>query len=437
MSKIGIRHEDKYLMERRVALTPAHVKRLIEEEGLEVFVQRSAKRVFSDQDFASVGAKIVDTLPDSVPTVFGVKEMPLDFFAHGSTNVFFSHTIKGQSYNMDMLRTMMDKKVNLIDYERIANEKGRLIFFGRFAGLAGAINSLWSLGERWSLKGIDTPFAALQQAYRYTSLDEAIAQIRGIGEEIKENGLPKEIGPLVIGVTGYGNVSRGAQEIIDLLPIQSLSAQELLDFNWENADSRAVIKVVFKEEDLSTHKTGKEFELQHYYDHPEEYENQFEKYLGKINLLMNCMYWDPKYPRILTKAFLKNHFANGQARLEVIGDVTCDPDGSIEPTYTGTPIVNPVYVYNPFNGQYSSGFEGKGILIMAVDILPSELPREASQSFGDALYPFVTAIAKADFSQDFKQLALPEEIKKALILHRGELTPDYEYLNKHLISTNQ
>jgi alanine dehydrogenase len=437
MNKIGIRHEDKYLLERRVALTPEHVAHLIQHEGLEVFVQRSAKRVFTAEEYEAAGAIMVDEFPEDVHVYFGVKEMPNAFFRTHSTNVFFSHTIKGQEYNMGMLRTMMDQKVNLIDYEMIASDKGRLIFFGRFAGLAGAINSLWSLGQRYKLKGIENPFGDMQQAYRYASLEEARSQIIHIAQDIKTNGLPREMGPLVIGITGYGNVSRGAQELIDLLPIKEISATELLQLDLDVCSSNEVIKVVFKEEDLSRHKEGHDFVLQHYYEHPEEYENQFESYVSKIQVLMNCMYWDPKYPRILSKDFLEEHFTSASARLEVIGDVTCDPDGSIEPTYAGTAIIDPVYVYNPLNRQYNHSFQGEGILIMAVDILPSELPRESSQAFGDALLPFATSIVKADYFQSYDQLDLPDEVKKALILHNGELTPPYTYLNKHLISTNQ
>lgn len=142
------------------------------------------------------------------------------------------------------------------------------------------------------------------------------------------------------------------------------------------------------------------------------------------------MYWDTKYPRIVTKDFLEELYASGEPKLKVIGDVTCDPDGSIECTHKGTEIENPVFVYNPKTRAYKMGFEGDGVLVMAVDILPSELPRESSEAFSDALLPFVKAVAETDFGVDFDQLTLPAPLKKALILHQGELTPDYVYLKK-------
>ncbi len=437
MSKIGIRHEDKYLLERRVALTPEHVQTLIKAHGLEVFVQSSAKRVFKDEEYQDAGATVVDVFSDEVSTIFGVKEMPIDIMKDNQTLIFFSHTIKGQGYNMPMLRAMMDKKINLIDYERISDGTKRLIFFGRFAGIAGAINSLWSIGMRHHRKGILTPFYKLRQAHTYSSLPEAIEVINEISADIKTNGLPEEFSPLVIGITGYGNVSKGAQEIIDLLPIKEITPEELLLIDLKSYKNNEILKVVFKEKDLSLHQEGKEFDLQDYYKNPHNYFNRFEDYVPKLSMLLNCMYWDPAYPRIVTKNYLEKHFKEENPRLEVIGDVTCDPDGSIECTHTGTPIVNPVYVYNPLNMNYNYGFDGDGILIMAVDILPSELPREASKAFGDALLPFVSEIAKADFSESFEHLKLPDAIKRALILHKGEFTPDYKYMNKYLINTNK
>ncbi len=438
MSKVGIRHEDKYLLERRVAITPSHVKKLIEEAGLEFYVQSSAKRIFKDEEYEAAGAHIVDEFPEDVKTIFGVKEMPLDFFRKGDTVIFFSHTIKGQSYNMPMLRRMKEKKVNLIEYERITDDKGRrLIFFGRFAGLAGAINSLWSLGQRLNLKGIENPFSVIKQAHKYHSLQEARDVIKSVGEQIGEKGLDESIAPLVIGITGYGNVSKGAQEILDLLPVKEISADDLVNLKLDKKDNHFIYKVIFKESDLSEPvNPNHKFELQDYYDHPEKYKNKFERYVPKLSLLLNCMYWTPKYPRIITKDFLYEHYKSGEARLEVIGDITCDPDGSIECTHMGTLIQDPVFVYNPYTRQPSMGFEGEGLLIMAVDILPSELPRDSSIAFGDALYPFVEAIAKADYSKPFDELDLPPEIKRAMILHKGKLTPDYQYINKYLKSIN-
>ena len=432
MHKIALRYEDKYLMERRVALVPDHVKNLI-DEGIAIEVVKSEKRVFNDEEFADAGAILVDEVTDS-DLILGVKEMPIGYFKKNKTYIFFSHTIKGQAYNMPLLKDMMERKINLIDYERIVNDQGqRMIFFGRFAGLAGMINSLWSLGQRFAELGIDTPFLKIKQTHKYNSLEEAKSVISEVGKYIATNGLPESVTPLVIGITGYGNVSKGAQEILDLLPVIELAPADLLQPLKRNAPENLIIKVVFEDKHLSKPiEENQAFDLQEYYKHPELFEDQFEKYIPHISVLMNCMYWDDRYPRIVTKDYLEKLYQKGNPKLTVIGDVTCDPDGSIECTYKGTEIEDPVFVYNPVKREPTMGFKGDGILVMAVDILPSELPRESSQTFSDALVEFVPDIVKTDFSKPFNELTLPAPMKKAMILHNGELTPDYHYLREYL-----
>jgi len=431
--KIGIRHEDKYVMERRVALPPVYVKKLV-EQGFDFAVESSAKRIFADQEFKDAGAVVTDSLADR-DVIFGVKEMPISFFEENNTYIFFSHVIKGQSYNMPMLRQMMAKKCNLIEYEKIEDNKGRrLIFFGRFAGLAGMINSFWSLGQRLKTQGVETPFTTIKQSHKYNSLAEAEQDVIAVGEEIKANGLPEELVPLTIGFTGYGNVSQGAQYIASLMPSVEISPAELLKLKESgNYSNKVVYKIVFKEGDLSepidlNHK----FELSDYYNHPEKYKNQFEKYPPHLTILMNCMYWDDRYPRLITKDYIADQFAQGEPKLKVIGDVTCDPDGSIEFLHKGTEIEDPIFVYDPIKREPTMGFEGYGILMMAVDILPSELPRESSESFGAALEKFVPAIASANYTVAFNALDLPEEIKGAMILYQGKLTPKFQYIEEHL-----
>jgi alpha-aminoadipic semialdehyde synthase len=336
---------------------------------------------------------------------------------------------------MPLLKDMMESKINLVDYERIVDEQGRrLIFFGRFAGLAGMINSLWSLGQRYAEYGIHTPFLKIQQTHHYNSLEEVKQVIGEVGDEIKKNGLPSEITPLTFAITGYGNVSKGAQEILKLLPVVNISPSKMKEIGKQGTYSNnEVYQAVFKEEDLSRPKDPRvEFNLQNYYDHPELFEDQFEQYIPFISCLMNCMYWDDRYPRIVTKNYLEKIYKQGNPKLTVIGDVTCDPNGSIECTHKGTEIEDPVFTYNPFSREPIMGFKGEGILVMAVDILPSELPRESSQTFSDALVSFIPQIAAANFNEPFENLNLPYPIKKALILHNGKLTPDYQYLKENL-----
>lgn len=434
MTKVGIRLEDKYVMEKRVPLVPHDVKRLIKNDNISFIIEKSEKRVFKESEYAKVGAEISENLDDA-QIIFGVKEMPIDFFVENKTYLFFSHTIKGQDYNMPLLKQMVEKKVNLIEYEKITDENGkRLIFFGHYAGLAGMINSFWAFGQRCKNRGKENPFSGLKQSHLYSSLGEAKKALSDVAEIIRKEGIDSGIAPLTIGITGYGNVSKGAQEIIDLFDNKEITPEELLELrNSNNFDNKTIYKVIFKEHHISRPKNeGDEFELQHYYNHPEEYENNLEQYVPELSILMNCMYWEPQYPRIITKDFLEELYSNPKNKLCVIGDVTCDPDGSIEATHMGTYIEDPVFVYNPFTRKPTMGFDGEGLLIMAVDILPSELPREASEGFSEALSPFVKDLVNTNFNDSFEELTLPAPLKRALILHNGEFTPEYKYMEDFL-----
>ncbi len=161
--------------------------------------------------------------------IVGIKEMPASFFQPGKAYAFFSHTIKGQEYNMPMLKKLMELKCHLIDYEKIEDNTGkRLLFFGRYAGLAGMIDTLWALGQRLKTSGISNPFEEMKQAWEYASLQDAKKAVSQAGMKIKENGVPEAISPLTTGFTGYGHVSLGAQEIFDLLPFETIKPEMLI-----------------------------------------------------------------------------------------------------------------------------------------------------------------------------------------------------------------
>jgi len=431
--RIGIRREDLYAWEKRAPLIPQDAKELA-EKGLEVVVQSSDRRVFTDADYQQAGIEVADDLA-SCPIVFGIKEIPILVLERGKTYIFFSHTIKGQAYNMSMLRKILDMGCTLIDYEKVTDKDGRrLIFFGNYAGLAGMIETLWAFGKRLAFEGTPNPFEEVERALDYPDLETAKEAIRGIGKRIEREGLPNEITPLVIGIAGYGNVSRGAQEILDLLPVEEIAPGELAALNAARAASnRVVYKVVFTEEEMVERQEGDHpFDLQEYYDHPERYRGVFERYLSHLDILVNCIYWEPRYPRLFSKKMVRELYCEDQPRLRVIGDITCDVEGAIECTVKATEPDNPVYVYDPVADKAIDGIAGDGPVVMAVEILPSELPRESSAYFSGVLKRYIPAIAAADYSGDFASCDLPPEIKRAVIAYRGELTPDYRYIERYL-----
>ncbi len=432
--RIGVRREDKSRWERRVPVTPEDAGKLKEEHGIEVWVQPSPIRVFSAEEFTRAGAIVQEDL-SPCPVVFAVKEIPLDFFEPGKAYVFFAHVIKGQPYNMPMLRKILELGCTLIDYERVADEKGRrLIFFGRHAGLAGMIETLWALGRRLDWEGIPNPFSQLRHTHEYRDLVDAEEAISQVGERLKAEGLPESVTPLVCGIAGYGNVARGVWEILDLLPIEEIEPKEVAPLVESSACATNVVyKVVFKEEHtVEPISPEARFELQDFYNHPEKYRGTFESYVPYLTVVVNCIYWEEKYPRLVTKEYLKQLYSAGKPRLRVIGDISCDIDGAIECTVHSTEADEPVFVYNPFTGEATDGYEGEGPVVMAVDILPSQLPREASVDFSGVFKEFIPAIARADFSVPFGQLELPPEVKRAVIAYQGELTPDYRYIEQFL-----
>jgi alanine dehydrogenase len=431
-TRIGIRLEDKNEWERRTPLIPAHAKQLHDHYDIEVVVQASPTRAFTETEYLRAGAASAKTLSDC-PVIFAIKEVPIELLEAGKTYIFFSHTIKGQKDNMPMLQRILDLGCQLIDYEKIVDAHGRrLVFFGDYAGMAGMIDALWALGKRLQEENISSPFEQIHQAHQYADLAEAKSAIRMAGKEIIRNGLPQAIHPLIFGFAGYGNVSRGAQEVFDLLPVQVLSPRNLSEDQRFSLNS--LYKVVFKEEDMvEPILEGKAFELQDYYDHPERYRGIFETYIPYLTVLMNGIYWTERYPRLVTIKYLRSRFAEGDPpRLRVIGDISCDVNGAIECNVGATTPGAPIYVYDPISGGAQPGYQGRGVVVLAVDNLPSELPRESSVHFSETLLPFVPEIAHADYNTSFEGSGLSDTIKRAVIAWHGKLMPDYQYLARFL-----
>ena len=432
---IGIRREDKNPWEKRVPLIPSHVREIIQNHPVEIRVQPSSIRIFHDEDYLREGARVEeDITPCSI--IFAIKEIPIHFFKKEKVYIFFSHTMKGQPHNMPMLQRMVDLQCTLIDYEKIVNEKGqRLLLFGKQAGQAGMIDSLWALGQRLNYEKKENPFMNIKQAYQYRSLVEAKEEIEKAGWQIHEKGFDRTLVPLVCGFAGYGHVSQGAQEIFNLLPYEEIPAERIDSFFEEkNYSANRIYKVVFREEHMvKPVMSNQKFDLQDYYDNPKEYESIFDSYLPFLTVLINCIFWAPRYPRFVTKKNLnKLYRMNNEPRLRVIGDISCDIEGSVECMVRSTTPENPVYVYDPEEDKAIDGVEGRGPVVMAIDNLPAEISLESSIFFSGALKNFVPAIARANFSGDFDDCHIPEAVKKAVILYRGKLTPDYEYMKNFI-----
>lgn len=434
MKSLLIRAEDKNKWERRSTLVPEDLLKIRKHVPFNLYLEKSTKRYFKEQDFIRVDAQVCQGM-DKGEVIFGVKEIPEEKIIDGKVYLFFSHTIKGQQENMPMLQRLMDSGSTLIDYEKITDAQGRRkVFFGPFAGDAGAIDILWLLGENWKAKGIQTIFSEIKQALHYDSAEDAKKKISRIGEKLSQTPFPDEVGPVVIGILGYGNVSQGAQRIFECLPHQYIAPKDLKSF-LESGQARndKVFLTVFKEEDLVESKTGQAFDLQDYYDHPQNYQARFSMNLPYLNILVNATYWESRYPKFVTWDDLESLFKHGgQTKLAAIADITCDVKGSIECNVRTTDSGNPAYRVLPLQFKTEEGYLGDGIILLAVDNLPAELPKDASEFFSAALAPFVPGILTADFSKLLAESGLPPEIKNAVIIYNGQLTEDYLYLKEYL-----
>lgn len=432
---IGIRREDKSRWERRVPLTPDDLRHLAAQQGLRFAVQSSPIRVFPDAEFTAAGAAVVQHLGEC-PIILGIKEIPVPLLEAGKTYLFFSHTIKRQPHNMPMLRRIAELGCTLIDYEKITDDSGkRLVFFGRHAGIAGMIDALWALGQRLQSEGVPTAFERVRRAYDYIDSDQAKLEIADLADEFRREGVPEMLRPFVIGITGYGHVSNGVQEICTALRAVDVAPADLAALP---PSPDKIYKVVFREEHLveradAAGRTLPGFDLREYFDHPEGYHGIFFPHVQHLTMLMNAIYWDARYPRLVTKKKLRELFAGPtRPKLRVIGDISCDVEGSIECTIKATDPGDPVYVYEPQTGAIHQGVVGDGPVILAVDILPCELPVDASRYFGEMLRPFLPILAKTDFTKPLGECGLPPELLRATIVYRGELTDPYRYLDPEI-----
>ncbi|KAJ7980507.1 Lysine-ketoglutarate reductase/saccharopine dehydrogenase [Quillaja saponaria] len=434
---VGILAESVNKWERRAPLTPSHCARLLhsgrDRTGVaRIIVQPSTKRIHHDVLYEDVGCEVSEDLSEC-GLILGIKQPKLEMIFPDRAYAFFSHTHKAQRENMPLLDKILADRVSLYDYELIVGDHGkRLLAFGKFAGRAGMIDFLCGLGQRYLSLGYSTPFLSLGASYMYSSLAAAKAAVISVGEEIATLGLPSGICPLVFVFTGSGNVSVGAQEIFKLLPHTFVEPSRLPDlFEVGKRQPVRASKRVFHvygcvvtaQDMVEPRDPTKVFDQADYYAHPEHYNPIFhEKIAPFTSVIVNCMYWEKRFPRLLSNRQLQDLMMKG-CPLVGISDITCDIGGSLEFVKQTTSIDSPFFRYDPINDSYHYDMEGSGVVCLAVDILPTEFAKEASQHFGDILSQFVGSLASAiDITK------LSAHLRRACIAHGGVLTPLYEYI---------
>lgn len=397
--KIGIIKEGKVPVDRRVPITPAQCKTALKENAaLKIYCQRSPIRCFADKEYEDAGAIMVDDVSDC-DVILGVKEVPVEMLSNGKTHFFFSHTIKKQEYNRSLLQAIMAKKVRLIDWECLTNLSGqRLIAFGRYAGIVGAYNAILTYGKRYNL-------FHLRPAHQCFDMAE-------MQEEYKKVKLPL----IKIALTGGGRVSKGAMEVLLGMKIRKVSPAEFLN-EYFNEPVFAQLNT----RDYNKQIAGGAFSKDEFYKYPDRYQSNFLPYARKADVLIAGAFWDPNAPVLFTKKDANS----SDFKISVIADITCDIEGSIPSTKMPSTIDDPVYDYNSSDDRIEAPFSDEGnITVMAVDNLPCELPRNASEDFGKE---FLRHILPNLIGEDKDEI-----IERATITENGSLKPRFAYLQDYV-----
>ncbi|KAJ3085286.1 hypothetical protein HK102_000142 [Quaeritorhiza haematococci] len=324
--------------------------------------------------------------------------------------MYFSHTHKGQPYNMPLLKAALDKRIRIIDYELMTDENHRrLVLFSKFAGYAGMIDCLHGLGHRLLALGYGTPFLSIGMSYMYRCLADARLDVTRTGQVIMDDGLPRQVGPMTFVFVGDGNVSKGAQHVFKCLPYEWVKPDDLKTLvESKDFDTHKVYASQVRIEDYIVHREsgGTPRNRQHYLTHPEEYESVFHtKIAPYTSVLINGIFWDQRYPRLLTSEQTRQLTASANPktghgpdfRMLSIADISCDINGSLEFMDRATTIDDPFFMYDPMTGTSHQNMEGAGVQIMSIDNLPTEMPLEASEYFSGALYPFLVQAVKGNF----------------------------------------
>lgn len=402
--KIGVILESKVPSDKRTALTPRQCKEVEKLFEATVAVAPSPFRCFPDADYAAENVSFQTDLSDC-DVLLGIKEVVKETLIPNKTYLFFSHTIKKQPQNRELLREILKKNIRMIDYETLTDQKGdRIIAFGRFAGIVGAYNGMRAYGRRYNLFDL-TP------AHQLLDLE-------AVWQEAKKIKLP----PIKITLTGGGRVANGALEILKLLNIKQMSPQEFL----ETTQINEAVFTQLNPEDHHLRKDGKPFVLNDFFANPQDYSGDFEKYYQQTDLLMTAAFWHPASPVLFSKTDMKQD----DFKIKVIADISCDINGAVASTIRPCLITDPFYDYNPQTQSEEKPFSSDtNITMMAIDNLPGELPRDASTEFGKRL---IETILPCFFGND------PEKVlERATITQNGKLTEKFSYLQDYVDGTNE
>lgn len=402
---LGVIREGKVPPDKRVPLTPQQCVELQKRyPNVQVRVQPSEIRAIHDEEYTKAGIEVNADM-SQCDVLIGVKEVPVVELIPNKTYFFFSHTFKKQSYNRDLLRTILDKKIRLIDYEVLKDAQGqRLIGFGRWAGIVGVYNSFLTYGLK-----TDT--------YQLTPAHECFDR-KAMEAELAKVVLPRDF---KVVLTGWGRVGLGAREVLQLLPITEVSPKEFLTQTFDTP-----VFTQLEVSDYNEHKSGAKFVKEDFYKDASDFVSTFPRYLHVADAYIACHYYSSDAPFLVTR----NDFKNPHMSVKVVGDISADIDGPVACTIRPSKISDPIYGYDPHSESEVDFKQAGAIAVMAIDNLPCELPRDASEDFGKMLLEnvFPYFFGESDPSGVIERATQTD-------LH-GQLTPKYAYLNDYVNGEN-
>jgi saccharopine dehydrogenase (NAD+, L-lysine forming) len=397
--KIGLIREGKVPPDKRVPFTPLQTEEIEQRyPNVKVICQESSFRCFKDDEYRALDILAQPSVEDC-DILMGIKEVPLSELIADKTYLFFSHTIKKQPYNRKLLQEVLKKNIRLIDYEALKDRNGnRLVAFGRYAGIVGAYNGLWTYGKRFKL-------FSLRRAFECFDVNDLKLELRKV-----------DLPPIKIILTGAGRVGRGSMETLDSAGIRKVSPQLFLEMNFDEP-----VYVQLSSADYHRRKEGGHFNRDEFHKYPERYESYFKEYTKVADILMAGAYWNPKAPVLFTK----EDMLAGDFKVRVIADITCDINGSVPSTKKASSISDPIYDYAASTDSVQPALSSdNNFTVMAIDNLPCELPRSASEEFGRDLIDRVLPML---LGKDQEKV-----IARATIAENGKLTSHFEYLRDYV-----
>lgn len=397
--RIGLIREGKTPPDKRVAFTPLQAEEIEQRyPHVKIICQQSSVRCFKDDEYSALDIQVTADVTDC-DILMGIKEVQIADLIPGKTYLFFSHTLKKQPYNRKLLLEILKKRIRLIDYEALKDRHGnRLVAFGRYAGIVGAYNGLWTYGKRYKT-------FSLRRAHECYDVNDLKLELRKV-----------KLPPLKIILTGAGRVGRGSMETLDSAGIRKVSPHDFLRSSFEEP-----VYTQLSSADYHIRKKGGHFNREEFHKYPERYESCFHEYTKVGDMLIAGAYWNPKAPVLFTPADM----ISPDFKIRIITDITCDINGSIPSTKKASSITDPIYDYDPASDSIQPPLSSdRFITVMAVDNLPCELPRSASEEFGRDLIDRILPVLIGEDKD--------EVIERATIAKDGSLTSHFEYLQDYV-----